>query len=101
MPSEPPVREGFVPFRGFRTWYRVVGDLEQVAHGTLPLLTLHGGPGAAHDYLESLTPFAETGRPVIFYDRRGTCWQPSVKDFTIMVNSTFNGARMEDVWLDK
>ncbi len=44
---------------------------------------------------------ADGARPVIFYDRRGTCWQPSVKDFTIMVNSTFNGARMEDVWLDK
>jgi len=24
-----------------------------------------------------------------------------VKNFTIMVNSIFNGARMEDVWLDK
>ena len=44
---------------------------------------------------------ADGARPVIFYDRRATCWQPSVKDFTIMVNSTFNGARMEDVWLDK
>src|SRR5229473_2927682 len=44
---------------------------------------------------------ADGARPVIFYDRRGTCWQPSVKDFTIMVNSTFNGARMEGVWLDK
>ncbi len=27
---------------------------------------LHGGPGACHDYLESLQPFAATGRPVIF-----------------------------------
>jgi peptide/nickel transport system substrate-binding protein len=45
---------------------------------------------------------AEDGaRPVIFYDRRATCMQPSVKGFTIMVNSIFNGARMEDVWLDK
>jgi peptide/nickel transport system substrate-binding protein len=40
-------------------------------------------------------------RPVIFYDRRATCWQPHVKGYTIVVNSTFNGARMEDVWLDK
>ena len=44
---------------------------------------------------------ADGARPVIFYDRRATCWQPYVMDFTIMVNSTFNGARMEDVWLDK
>jgi peptide/nickel transport system substrate-binding protein len=44
---------------------------------------------------------ADGARPIIFYDRRATCWQPYVKDFTLMINSTFNGARMEDVWLDK
>src|SRR5262249_24422851 len=40
-------------------------------------------------------------RPIIFYDRRATCWQPYVKGWTVMVNSIFNGWRMEDVWLDK
>jgi peptide/nickel transport system substrate-binding protein len=45
---------------------------------------------------------AEDGaRPIIFYDRRETCWQPYVKGLTIMVNSVFSGARMEDIWLDK
>ena len=45
---------------------------------------------------------AEDGaRPIIFFDRRATCWQPQVKGLTIMINSTFNGARMEDVWLDR
>jgi peptide/nickel transport system substrate-binding protein len=45
---------------------------------------------------------AEDGaRPIIFYDRRATCWQPYVKGLTLMVNSLFNGWRMEDVWLDK
>ena len=45
---------------------------------------------------------AEDGaRPIIFYDRRATCWQPHVKGWTIMVNSIFNGWRMADVWLDK
>jgi len=45
---------------------------------------------------------AEDGaRPIIFYDRRATCWQPYVKGLTIMVNSIANGARMEDVWLDR
>jgi peptide/nickel transport system substrate-binding protein len=45
---------------------------------------------------------AEDGaRPIIFYSRGGTCWQPYVKGLTIMANSIFNGARMEDVWLDK
>ena len=31
----------------------------------------------------------------------GTCWQPYVKGITIMVNSSYNGYRYEDVWLDK
>jgi peptide/nickel transport system substrate-binding protein len=45
---------------------------------------------------------AEDGaRPIIFYSRGGTCWQPYVKGLTIMVNSLFNGSRWEDVWLDK
>ena len=39
--------------------------------------------------------------PIIFYDRRVTCWQPDVKGWTVMVNGIFNGWRMEDVWLDK
>jgi len=45
---------------------------------------------------------AEDGaRPIIFYDRRATCWQPHVKGLMIMINSIFNGWRMEDIWLDK
>jgi peptide/nickel transport system substrate-binding protein len=44
---------------------------------------------------------AEDGaRPIIFYSRFATCWQPYVKGLTLMVNSLVNGARMEDVWLD-
>ena len=27
--------------------------------------------------------------PIIFYDRRVTCWQPHVKGWTVMVNSIF------------
>jgi peptide/nickel transport system substrate-binding protein len=45
---------------------------------------------------------AEDGaRPIIFYNRGGSCWQPYVKGLTIMVNSIANGWRMEDVWLNK
>ena len=61
--------EGFVPFHGYRTWYRVVGDREEA--GKLPLLCLHGGPGTPHDYLEPLEAMAATGRRVIFYDQLG------------------------------
>jgi peptide/nickel transport system substrate-binding protein len=40
-------------------------------------------------------------RPVLFYPVGASCWQPYVKGLTIMVNSIYNGWRMEDVWLDK
>jgi proline-specific peptidase len=64
-----PAREGYIPFHDYKVWYRVVGEAE--APGKLPLLTLHGGPGAAHDYLEPLEAVAATGRRVIFYDQLG------------------------------
>ena len=40
-------------------------------------------------------------RPIIYYNRGGICWRPYVKGLTVMVNSIYNGWRMEDVWLDK
>src|SRR5512138_1127712 len=64
-----PVQEGTIPFHGYRTWYRIVGDRDQA--GKSPLICLHGGPGMAHDYLEPLQVMAETGRRVIFYDQLG------------------------------
>ncbi len=60
--------EGTVDFRGFKTWYRTVGETEP---GTLPLLCLHGGPGALHDYLEPLEGMVATGRQVVVYDQLG------------------------------
>jgi len=50
MNMEIPAKEGFVSFRGYQVWYRIVGDHE--GPEKLPLLCLHGGPGATHDYLE-------------------------------------------------
>jgi proline-specific peptidase len=64
-----PVNEGTIPYKGFETWDRIVGEGEEP--GKFPLLCLHGGPGAAHDYLESLDAMAGTGRRVIYYDQIG------------------------------
>ncbi len=61
--------EGWIDFRGYRVWYAVVGDLH--TPGKLPLLCLHGGPGACHDYLESFARLAAVGRAVVFYDQLG------------------------------
>ncbi len=55
-------------FRGFRTWYESFGEDEG---SRLPLVVLHGGPGATHQYLEPLSALADFGRRVIFYDQIG------------------------------
>ncbi|OGV72527.1 MAG: hypothetical protein A3K19_32840 [Lentisphaerae bacterium RIFOXYB12_FULL_65_16] len=60
------VKEGFISVPGGKVWYRIVGADKK---GT-PLLTLHGGPGAPHDYLEPLEALADE-RPVVFYDQLG------------------------------
>lgn len=50
------------------TWYKVVGDLST----GVPLVTAHGGPGAAHEYLLPFTDLHDKyGIPVIFYDQIG------------------------------
>src|SRR3984893_14114622 len=43
----------------------------------------------------------DAARPILWHNRTGTCWHPYVKGYTPMVNSVYNGWRMEDVWLDK
>src|SRR6266404_91600 len=43
----------------------------------------------------------DVARPIIYHSRAGTCWQPQVKGVTVMVNSSYNGYRYEDLWLDK
>lgn len=59
-------REGLIPVTGGKVWYRVLGADRPGA----PLLVLHGGPGAPHDYLEPLAALAGE-RPVVFYDQLG------------------------------
>jgi peptide/nickel transport system substrate-binding protein len=43
----------------------------------------------------------DDARPIVFYGRIATCWQPQVKGLVNMVNSIYNGARFEDLWLDR
>jgi L-proline amide hydrolase len=70
------VRAGPVPFHldgeTAATWFRVTGDVRlDDSSAATPLIVLHGGPGAAHDYLLSLTDLARAGRAVIHYDQLG------------------------------
>jgi peptide/nickel transport system substrate-binding protein len=43
----------------------------------------------------------DIARPMLYHSRSGTCWQPYVKGYTVMMNGIYNGNRLEDVWLDK
>jgi peptide/nickel transport system substrate-binding protein len=43
----------------------------------------------------------DLARPIIYYDRANTCWQPHVKGFVLHQNSIYNNWRFEDLWLDK
>jgi len=71
-PLPEPDREGRAPFREWETWYRVTGDLDaSAAAGKAPLVVLHGGPGATHDYTLRIARLAETGRAVVHYDQLG------------------------------
>jgi L-proline amide hydrolase len=63
--------EGTLDWDGHRTWYRVEGDLASRG-GHLPLVLLHGGPGAAHDYIEPIAALAtDAVRPCVLYDQLG------------------------------
>ena len=75
MADELKIVEGTVPFKGYETWYMRVGESEP---GKLPLLTLHGGPGAKHNYLRSFDELAtKYGREVIYYDQLGCGHSPT------------------------
>ena len=61
--------EAYLPFREYRTWYRITGSLESEK---LPLVVAHGGPGCTHDYVDSFKGIAALdGRAVIHYDQLG------------------------------
>jgi len=94
------IEEGKINVDGYQIWYRRVGN------GGIPLLTLHGGPGAGHDYLEPLERLA-TDRSVIFYDQLGcgksdqpddrSLWQ--IERFVAEVNTVRQSLGLEQIHL--
>ena len=68
-----PVQEGFVDANGVFLYYKSIGSGP-------PLLVVHGGPGASHDYfLPYLLPLARRHR-VVFIDERGSGRSQKVED---------------------
>ncbi|KAI1130604.1 Alpha/Beta hydrolase protein [Nemania abortiva] len=73
MENTHPTREGEVGFpapgagKPCSTWYKVVGKLE-----VPPLIALHGGPGAGHEYMETpVDLYEQHGIPIVLYDQVG------------------------------
>ena len=68
-----PIQEGFVDSHGALIYY------ESVGRGT-PLMIVHGGPGASHDYfLPYLLPLMRTNR-LVFIDERGSGKSSKLED---------------------
>ena len=64
-PSVFPIDEGYVDAKGVFIYYKAFGKGD-------PLVIVHGGPGASHDYfLPHLIPLARTNR-LVFIDERGS-----------------------------
>ena len=81
-----PMQEGFVESHGALLYYVSVGQ-------GAPLMIVHGGPGASHDYfLPYLLPLMRTSR-LIFIDERGSGKSSQLEDI-----SQYNVANMvEDI----
>jgi proline iminopeptidase len=68
-----PIQEGFVDSHGALIYYQSVGR-------GAPLMIVHGGPGASHDYfLPYLLPLMRTSR-LVFIDERGSGKSSKLED---------------------
>jgi L-proline amide hydrolase len=75
MSASFPSQEGWVSFdvpdagKPVKTYYKVIGDLSGTS---IPLIVLHGGPGAGHEYLYPLIDLYQKHKiPIVFYDQIG------------------------------
>ena len=67
------IKQGYVDANGVMIWYEEFGKGE-------PLMIVHGGPGATHDYfLPYLIPLARNNR-LIFIDERGSGKSEQLED---------------------
>ena len=68
-----PISEGYIEANGVWIYYKAIGK-------GAPLVVLHGGPGASHDYmLPHLIPLARRNR-LVFIDERGSGRSPALED---------------------
>ncbi|MDD3287463.1 MAG: proline iminopeptidase-family hydrolase [Alphaproteobacteria bacterium] len=77
-------KTGFVDVCGGKIHYRVYEPHDTAKSSNIPMLVVHGGPGASHsllyDYLGSLAD----ERPVVFYDQLGSHFSPAIMSPELM-----------------
>jgi proline iminopeptidase len=78
------IQEGYIAVTGGRVWYKIIGKNTP----GIPLLVIHGGPGASHHYLEPIADLADE-RPVIFYDQLGCGNSDNPNDSTLWAIERF------------
>jgi|BEDMetMinimDraft_2_1075160.scaffolds.fasta_scaffold10082_2 proline iminopeptidase len=83
--------EGFIEINGVQIYYKKVGKGKDV------ILTLHGGPGASHDYLLPLKKLANNKYTIIFYDQCGCGRSGEPKDLSKCTNIQYYVEEVEEV----
>jgi len=69
------MQEGFVDAHGVLIYYKIIGQ-------GAPLMIVHGGPGASHDYLLPYLLPLMRGNELIFIDERGSGRSEKLEDAT-------------------
>jgi proline iminopeptidase len=68
-----PIQEGYVDANGVLIYYQTIGQ-------GAPLMIVHGGPGASHDYLMPYLLPLVRGNKLIFIDERGSGRSEKLED---------------------
>jgi len=83
------IKEGYMPFKGYKTYYRTVGENSGAKKA---VIFLHGGPGSTHNYFEVLDSLADDGRMLVMYDQLG-CGNSFINSHEELWNA--------ETWLDE
>lgn len=81
------INDGYIPYLGYKTHYRIVGELKE---DTIPLIILHGGPGSTLYPYEPFYELNNKGYTIILYDQLGSGLSKTPKHlFKLMNFETF------------
>ena len=86
--SQDKIRTGGVKLirvdRKYNVWTKKIGD------GAIRMLTLHGGPGLTHEYLECFEDFLpQEGIEFYYYDQLGSAYSDQPKDVSLWTIDRF------------